>query len=186
MYEPFPGNYVWNLSVNICIGMGGAMGEMDKANEEVRRISHQLSSAILQKFGLKAQLEALADVIPDSGKLQVELVTHGLKERLGYQTELQIYRMVQELVHNVIKHAKAKNISIQVNRFENNINLIVEDDGCGFEVEKLSASSGIGMQNLAARMHDLNGKMQIDSRPGRGTRRRVRSRRPARARGSLR
>ncbi|MBC7777968.1 MAG: tetratricopeptide repeat protein [Phycisphaerae bacterium] len=142
---------------------------LGEASEEVRRISHELSSAVLQKFGLKAQLEALADIIPGSGKLQVELATHGLKERLDYKTELHIYRMVQELVHNVVKHAQAQNITIQVNRFEHAINVIVEDDGRGFDLEKIRQSPGIGMQNLAARVHDLNGEMQIDSRPGRGT-----------------
>ncbi len=142
---------------------------LGEASEEVRRISHELSSAVLQKFGLKAQLEALADIIPGSGKLQVELATHGLKERLDYKTELHIYRMVQELVHNVVKHAQARNITIQVNRFEHTINVIVEDDGRGFDVEKIRESPGIGMQNLAARVHELNGEMQIDSREGRGT-----------------
>ncbi|HRI60308.1 MAG TPA: ATP-binding protein, partial [Saprospiraceae bacterium] len=142
---------------------------LGEASEEVRRISHELSSAVLLKFGLKAQLEALADIIPSSGKLQVELATHGLKERLDYKTELNIYRMVQELVHNVVKHAQAKNISIQVNRFDDRINVIVEDDGRGFDVEKIREKPGLGMQNLAARIHDLGGELQIDSRPGHGT-----------------
>lgn len=143
---------------------------LDEASEDVRRISHELSSAILQKFGLKAQLEALAEVIPGSNKLlQVELVTHGLKERLAYKTELQIYRMVQELVHNVIKHAHALNITIQVSRFEHVINVIVEDDGQGFDVDQVSQNPGMGIHNLAARVHELSGVLQIDARPGRGT-----------------
>ena len=141
---------------------------LGEATEEVRRISHELSSAILQKFGLKAQLEALAEIIPTSGRLQVELATHGLKERLDYHTELNIYRIVQELVHNVIKHAHAQNITIQVNRFDDRINVIVEDDGRGFDPEKVRLKPGLGMQNLAARVHDLGGELQIDSRPGRG------------------
>jgi hypothetical protein len=142
---------------------------LGEASEELRRISHELNSAVLLKFGLKEQLEALSDIIPGSGKLQVELVTHGLKERLDYKTELNIYRMVQELVHNVVKHAHAKNISIQVNRFGDRINVIVEDDGVGFDVAKIREKPGLGMQNLAARVHDLGGELQIDSRPGHGT-----------------
>ena len=116
-----------------------------------------------------AQLEALADIIPSSGKLQVELVTHGLKERLDYGTELHIYRIVQELIHNVIKHAQAQNVTIQVNRFEDRVNVIVEDDGRGFDVESIRQKPGMGMQNLAARVHELSGFLQIDSRSGRGT-----------------
>ena len=142
---------------------------LDEACQEVRRISHELSSAVLNRFGLKAQLEALADAISASGKIQVELSTHGLKERLDSKTEHNIYRMVQELVNNVIKHAQAKNITIQVNRFEHSINIMVEDDGRGFDAEKVRQAPGIGMQNIASRLHGLDGKIEIDSSPGRGT-----------------
>jgi signal transduction histidine kinase len=69
----------------------------------------------------------------------------------------------------VVKHAHAKNISIQVNRFGDRINVIVEDDGVGFDVAKIREKPGLGMQNLAARVHDLGGELQIDSRPGHGT-----------------
>lgn len=142
---------------------------LDEAVAELRRISHELSSAVLQKFGLKAQLESLADVIRGSGQLQVELATHGLKGRLDGKTELNIYRMVQELVHNVIKHAQATQLSIQVNHFNDGINVMVEDDGIGFNAAQKLEKLGLGLQNLAARVHDLDGVFQIDSRPGHGT-----------------
>lgn len=142
---------------------------LDMACEEVRRISHEMMSAILVKFGLKAQLEALAETIAGSGKLQVELSTHGLRERLPTKLEFNIYRILQELVSNVIRHAKADTLSIQVNRFDDLINIMVEDDGIGFDKEKVTAQGGMGMQNLAARIHDLDGQLNIDSRPNKGT-----------------
>lgn len=142
---------------------------LDEACEELRRISHELASAVLQKFGLKAQLEALADVVRRSGKLRVELATHGLRERLDYHTELNIYRIVQELFQNVVKHARAQNITIQVNRFDDRINVIVEDDGQGFDPAKVRQKPGLGLQGLTARVHELRGEIQIDSRPGRGS-----------------
>jgi signal transduction histidine kinase len=142
---------------------------LDDACEEVRRISHQLSSATLMRFGLKPQLNSLTDAINQGGKHQVELVTHGLNERLDYQMELHMYRIVQELVNNVIKHADARNISLQVNRFEQSVNLIVEDDGLGFDVEAARQKGSLGLQSLEARVHKLDGTLLIDSRPGRGT-----------------
>ncbi len=142
---------------------------LSEACEEVRRISHELSSAVLRRFGLKAQLEALCEVINQTGKLQVELATHGLNERLNSKAEINIYRMVQELVNNTIKHAQAQNLSIQVNRFEDTINIMVEDDGVGFDVDTAQNSPGLGLQSLAARVHELHGEMQIDSRLHRGS-----------------
>lgn len=142
---------------------------LDEACEEVRRIAHELTSAVLTRFGLKAQLEALADIVPGSGKIEVELVTHGLREKIGNKLELNIYRIVQELVNNVIKHAQASKISIQVSRFDDMVNIIVEDNGRGLDTKKVRESPGIGMQNIVSRVHDLDGKMHLDSQLGRGT-----------------
>ena len=142
---------------------------LDEACVDLRRIAHELGSAVLLKFGLKAQLEALKDVIEGSGKLKVELPFYGLEERLDAKMEVNIYRIVQELVNNVIKHAQASKIIIQVNQFENMINVMVEDDGRGFDVVKARQKPGAGMINLEARVHSIKGKMFIDTRTGRGT-----------------
>lgn len=143
---------------------------LDQACEELRRVSHVLSSAVLDNFGLKTQLEIFAKAVSGSGKLQVELATHGLKGRFSdHKTAHSIYRMVQELVRNVIKHAKAKSVTIEVNHFEDSVNIIVEDDGQGFDAEAVQDKPGLGLSSLAARVQELNGEFQIDSRPGRGT-----------------
>ncbi|MBL7809124.1 MAG: sensor histidine kinase [Saprospiraceae bacterium] len=138
---------------------------LSDACEELRRISHNLSSVVLMQLGLEEQLKSWASVIP----LKVELATHGLKERLDFKTELNLFRIVQELVHNVIKHAHAQNLSIQVNRFQDVINVMIEDDGKGYIPENIRSQPGLGLQSLAARVHDLKGEIQIDSQPGRGT-----------------
>jgi two-component system, NarL family, sensor kinase len=142
---------------------------LDDVTQDVRRISHELSGAVLTKFGLQVQLEALRDALQGTGKYDVELNVHGLSDRLDYKTELNTYRIVQELVHNVIKHAGARNISIQVNRFGEEFSIMVEDDGKGFDATEALQKAGAGMQNLSARVHDLGGTFRIDSRHGRGT-----------------
>lgn len=138
---------------------------LSEACEELRRISHDLTSVVLMQLGLDEQLKSWETGIP----LQVELSTFGLKNRLDFKIELNIFRTLQELVHNVIKHAEARTVTIQVNRFKDMVNLMVEDDGQGFDVEKIKEKPGLGLQSVAARVHDLNGVMQIDSRPGKGT-----------------
>lgn len=142
---------------------------LEHACQEVRRISHELASALLMKFGLKPQLEALADAIESSGKLEVELATFGLEERLDNKTEINVYRMIQILTHNVIEHANAEKITISVNRFKDLLNIIVEDNGQGFRQEDVRLKPGLGMKSLAARVHDLEGVLNIDPRPGQGT-----------------
>lgn len=142
---------------------------LDEACDKVRKLSHEMTSAILVKFGLTNQLETLAQTLRDSGQLKVELNTFGLKERLKTQTEFNIYRIIQELVSNVIKHARADKISIQVNRFEDMINIMVEDNGVGFDVEKARQEGGIGLRNVASRVHELEGTLDFDSSPGKGT-----------------
>lgn len=142
---------------------------LDEACDKVRKLSHEMTSAILVKFGLTNQLETLAQTLRDSGQLKVELNTFGLKERLKTQTEFNIYRIIQELVSNVIKHARADKISIQVNRFEDMINIMVEDNGVGFEVDKARQEGGIGLRNVASRVHELEGTLDFDSSPGKGT-----------------
>ena len=142
---------------------------LDEACVEVRRIAHELSSAVLTRFGLRAQLEALADVIENSGRLQVELSTHQITNSLNNNQELNLYRIVQELVNNTIKHAQASRISIQVNRFDEIVNIVVEDNGKGFDLEKIRENPGIGLRNIKARVHDLKGEVYIDAKAGRGT-----------------
>ena len=102
---------------------------LDEACEEVRRIAHDMESGLLTKFGLKPELEALAETIKDSQQIEISLVTHGLQERLVNSLEVKSYRIIQELVSNVLKHAKATTLSIQLNRFDKVFNIIVEDNG---------------------------------------------------------
>ncbi|MGB0177981.1 MAG: tetratricopeptide repeat protein, partial [Owenweeksia sp.] len=141
---------------------------MDDACVEVRRISHNLSTGMVRSFGLKTALEDLCSGISQSKLIECKLLVYGLEERLEVNTEIGLYRMVQEILNNTLKHAKAKKVIIQINRTEDNLNLTVEDDGVGFD-PKLKLSKGLGLNNLEARAQKLNGTFHIDSAPGRGT-----------------
>lgn len=140
---------------------------LDTAVGEVRRISHDMEHGNLATFGLATALEDLRDAVHVPGKLEVELNTFGLTDRLDKRLEVAAYRMVQEAVSNALKHAKADHLSIQATRSEALLNLMVEDDGTGFDPEK--ADGGMGMSNLRSRAAEFNGSVRIDSLPGRGT-----------------
>jgi two-component system, NarL family, sensor kinase len=142
---------------------------LDQATKEVREISHDLLSGVLTKFGLIPALEELKDKISSTGKLKVGIYSNDIKGALNAEQELQLYRIVQELLSNILKHAKAKETNIQLNRSGDSLNLIVEDDGVGFILSNSNEKGGIGLINLKARVAKLNGSFHIDSGKGGGT-----------------
>ena len=142
---------------------------LDEAVLEVRRISHNLSTGMVNNFGLVTALEELCESVDRSGIVRCRLLSYGNPERLDAQIEIGLFRMVQELINNALKHSKAKAITIQINRSSESINLTVEDDGIGFDVEEKKKSGGMGLKNLEARAQRINGVFHTDSKPGRGT-----------------
>lgn len=141
---------------------------LDTAVTEVRQISHDLASGVLSKFGLTAALEDLKETLEGSNQIEVEFVAYGLDDRLDNEIEITIYRIVQELVSNVLKYAQAKNITIQLMNSKNGLNVIVEDDGVGFDINA-DKEFGMGFKNIASRVDALDGKLNIDSTINKGT-----------------
>ncbi|PHN02911.1 nSTAND1 domain-containing NTPase [Flavilitoribacter nigricans] len=147
-----------------------SMSLLNEANEEVRRLSHNLSSdSALSTVGLVAQLQDMVRVIQESGQLMIELSTFNFDERLDVSTEVKIYRIIQELVSNALKHAKATKLLIQLSRIGGTVEILVEDDGFGFDINSLSYKEGIGLRNIKGRISELSGDIQIESSVGRGT-----------------
>lgn len=144
---------------------------LDLAAGEVRSISHNLLSGVLAKFGLLPALKDLTDRINESGEIKLNLIYYNIENALNGEQELQIYRIVQELISNILKHSEAHEATIQLirNDDEKKVNLIVEDDGKGFNPNAPSLSGGIGLSNLKARVGKLNGSFHIDSGKGVGT-----------------
>ena len=99
----------------------------------------------------------------------MQVITHQLDDRLENQVELHLYRVVQELVSNALKHAKAGNIVVQLTRHNGNLTLMVEDDGIGFDPEEVKKQQGLGMKNIASRVTTLGGTWSVDSAKEHGT-----------------
>lgn len=147
-----------------------AMTLMDQAAEELRNISHNLMPATLSRLGLVAALRGLFDKISEYSSLTINFNSHGFEKRIEEPAEINIYPIVLELINNVVKHAQASEATIQLIKYPTYINISVEDDGKGFDVEKAKTNeNGIGMRNLISRIEYLNGTLNIDSVEGKGT-----------------
>jgi len=149
---------------------------LDQVIGEVRRISRNLLPATLQKFGLPFALEALARTVPADGPTHVVIAQHGTPRRLVAQHELIVYRVVQELLGNGLRHAQATTITITVDFGPDSLTIHYEDNGVGFDpaaADALPASHarmGLGFTNLRSRVAVLRGVLQHDSAPGHGSR----------------
>ncbi|MCT4628814.1 sensor histidine kinase [Winogradskyella sp.] len=142
---------------------------LDEACEAVREIAHNMVSGVLTKFGLLAALEDLKNTIEGTNTFKIELLSHGLDDRLENTLEMELYGIIQELIHNIIKHAKASEVSIQLVKRANEINLTVIDDGIGFDYIESLEYNGMGLKSVISRVSSLNGVFSIDSGKGNGT-----------------
>ena len=140
---------------------------LNEAIEATRSISFELTPSILEDFGLEVALRELVSRIP--GSLPVDLNLHGLAEPLPDLLSIAIYRIVQELLNNVMKHAQAQEVFVQVSCEEGQLYLSVEDDGTGFDASAETSLGGIGLAGIRTRVGLLGGTVSINSRPGRGT-----------------
>ncbi|MEM9672609.1 MAG: tetratricopeptide repeat protein [Bacteroidota bacterium] len=144
-----------------------ALGLLDDASREVRQISHNLMPEVLIKFGLIEALRNYFNNINQSNTLQIDFQALGLTERLAPSLELTLYRIVQELVNNIIKHSNATEVLVQISRQDHLLTVTVEDDGVGFSPEQ--TSDGIGLESIRSRIDYLSGKLDIQSQQGKGT-----------------
>ena len=111
----------------------------------------------------------MADKISSADNIKIEVTEFGLDKRIENNMEITIFRIIQELITNVIKHANATNVFINISLFDNSLNVIVEDNGKGFEKKILTSKNSMGLSSIKKRVKHLNGTLQIDSFINRGT-----------------
>jgi len=142
---------------------------IEEAYQKVRRIAHAKNAGVFASEGLIPAIKKLADKISIPGKLQIQVVAFGFNERLENTLEITIFRAVQELSTNIIKHSQANEATIHLTNHDENINIIIEDNGVGFDSSKADTADGMGLQNIKKKIAQLGGTLEIDSTPGRGT-----------------
>ena len=158
-----------NLSEQQQNMLGNAITMVDDSVKEVRTISHNMMPNMLIKKGLVNAVRDFIDKL-NGTNLKIDLEITGMNERLETSVESIIFRVLQELVNNIIKHANANHITIQLLRFDNELTMMVEDNGNGFNVEStINSEKGIGLKNIVSRVEFLKGEIHFDSTISKGT-----------------
>ena len=142
---------------------------LEQASSDVRKISHNLMPGLLTKLGLYEALEELFENLNDQHSMDALMEVVGPKSRLDENMEIMIYRMVQEIVNNTLKHAEAKSVDMVMIVDENEINITYADDGKGFNLDETLKKKTLGLQSIRSRVKFLNGLFSIKSEPGEGT-----------------
>ncbi|MDQ8002573.1 MAG: histidine kinase, partial [Pseudomonadota bacterium] len=149
-----------------------ALQRLGDSLTEVRRISHRLRPALLDTLGLPAAIERLGDEFAEDGTLTTTLDVQGEPFELSQDVKTALFRVAQEALTNVHKHARARQVRIAL-RFEPaaGVRLTIEDDGAGFDVEATQADPrrGIGLRNMRERLGAIGGLLDVRSGAGRTT-----------------
>ncbi len=147
-----------------------SMAMLDRSITELRSIAHNMMPEALVRFGLDSALRDFCNSVDQSGAIQLTYQSFDIEESsIPPLTAGAVYRIIQELVHNILKHAEATTALVQLVRKDNALSITVEDNGRGFNPGALPTSDGNGLMNIKNRVAYLNGSMDIQTAPGKGT-----------------
>lgn len=139
------------------------------AINEIRSISRSLVPASIGALGLVLSIRDLVENINATRQLQIEFLHQGdVDAMIDEKRKLMLFRIIQEQVNNVLKHSGAASALIKITVDARAINLIIQDNGKGFELEKAKAKKGVGLSNIASRVHLFNGTINVITAPGKG------------------
>lgn len=142
---------------------------IQKSSEDLRRISHNLMPPEFDRIGLSNSLSQLVLALP-AAPTRFQYLCSGTEQRLGRDIELNAYRIVSELIQNILKHARAKQAAIQLIYFENFLRIVVEDDGLGNSIRKMAPQSpGIGLRNCILRADYIGATLKTETSEGGST-----------------
>lgn len=147
-----------------------SMDMLDSSISELRRVAHNMMPESLLRYGLDASLKDFCKSITASGQIRITYQSFDLERlQLEQRTSVTIYRIVLELINNILKHAAAQTALVQLIYANDKLTIIVEDDGMGFDTSSISAGKGMGWTNIRSRVEYLKGRYEIQSQPGKGT-----------------
>jgi len=149
--------------------MNDAQVLIDQTLQTIRDISFNLSPHLLQNYGLVVGLESFIGKVSGGNNPAFQFNANGMKERLGEENEVIMYRALTECINNTLKYANAKNVNIDFALQDNLFCAIYKDDGIGFDAEKvLARKTGMGLFNMQSRLKAVNGKVRFKSSEGNG------------------
>lgn len=142
---------------------------LNDAYQEVRSMAHLKNSGVIAKEGLLPAVKKLAKNASSKNGLQIQVNDFGLNTRLENTLEISLFRIIQELITNIIKHADATKADISLTQLNDNLNIIIEDNGEGFDLSEVDSNNCLGLYNIEKRIEHLQGTFEIDSKIGKGT-----------------
>ncbi|QYJ68132.1 tetratricopeptide repeat-containing sensor histidine kinase [Flavobacterium litorale] len=142
---------------------------IEEAYQKVRRLAHAKNAGVFAREGLIPNVKKLTEKISIPKKIKFDFIAYGFDERLDNSLEIAIFRIVQELATNIIKHAQATEASIQLTQHDDVINIIIEDNGVGFDADNVNSVDGMGIASIRKKTEQLGGSFTIDSTTGKGT-----------------
>ena len=146
---------------------------LDSVMKEAREISYNLMPSVLDDFGLAPALQLLSEQFSNRTNVEVQFQAHGLADRLDSNLEIGLYRIAQESLNNVSKHAEATEVNLQIIRHSNGIRLVIEDNGKGISLQpnfmRATGNGGMGLPGMRERASSFGGVFTIDSTPNDGT-----------------
>jgi len=139
------------------------------ASKEVRQISHNMMPGVLSKFGLEEAIEDFCEDVEEAGDMTVDLHLSLEEERLPENMEIMVYRIIQEMLNNTIKHAQASKVNLSVIRRDEEVLIAFKDDGVGFDEASLPHGKNLGLSGIRSRIEYMGGRIELISQPGKGT-----------------
>ncbi len=146
-----------------------SLDQLDRTITELRKVAHNLMPEALVRFGLRSAVKDFCKSIQLSSNTDIICEQFGTERELGNVADVNVYRIIQELVNNAILHGQATQILVQLTKTDERVLITVEDEGKGFEPNALEKISGMGLANIRSRVNYFNGSMDIESKPGEGT-----------------
>lgn len=142
---------------------------IDEAYLKVRSIAHAKNAGVIANKGLLVAVQLMASKISSANKITIDVIHFGLDTPLENSLEITIFRIIQELITNILKHADATHGTINLSRHENNLNIIVEDNGSGFDSNAIASKASMGIHSIKTRIAHMQGEFVIDTTLGKGT-----------------
>ncbi|MDN3596151.1 tetratricopeptide repeat-containing sensor histidine kinase [Zunongwangia endophytica] len=142
---------------------------LDETYQQVRNYAHQRNAGLKTSEGLVPSIKNYAAKVATGSSLVIHIEDHDMERRLETSQEITLFRIIQELITNVIKHAAASEIIVHITAFDDHINIMVEDDGKGFDPTTIKENNGMGLASIIKRIEHIGGNVDVDSQLGSGT-----------------
>ncbi|PSK93396.1 tetratricopeptide repeat-containing sensor histidine kinase [Taibaiella chishuiensis] len=149
-------------------GLNKVIGQLDNSVSELRRIARNMMPETLMKFGLETALKDLCESVM-SDQVHIDFQCFGIQPDISLEKQITIYRIIQEVLSNAVRHAQASRIVLQCSQNESVFFITAEDNGKGFDTATLAQKQGMGFNNIQNRVDYLKGSLEIISAPGEGT-----------------